>query len=356
MDFRMNVRIHLLSFVLVVAAIFAPSPSPACIVCVADPLETVLVAELEGAAQVVVAAPVGGRDAGLYRIQTVYRGPSTLRAGDEIKAALPLFSTDTGKVGVGAVLVTRADDQSGWIIRAPADKHHVAFFEAVQTLPPAGSKDVLDELNRAVFFAGYLHDDDAILARAGAAELTRLPYPMLKKIRSRLDPAAIRLELRNPAAVDRYALYYTLLGICGNEEDAAAIRRISESMWKSNGWRNLGAILTARLELEGAAVVNEIETRYIADENRTLPEIEQAILALRVHGDADATITRQRTVEAFRTMFDDREPLVFLIAGDLTRWEDWESKERLLELVGRRGKDSPELRLRVDEFLVRCPR
>ena len=36
--------------------------------------------------------------------------------------------------------------------------------------------------------------------------------------------------------------------------------------------------------------------------------------------------------------------------------EDWESKDRLLEIVGRRGKDFPELRLRIDEFLVRCPR
>lgn len=54
-------------------------------------------------------------------------------------------------------------------------------------------------------------------------------------------------------------------------------------------------------------------------------------------------------------MFDEREPLVFLIAGDLARWEDWESKERLLELVKRRGQDFPELRLRVDAFLVRCP-
>jgi hypothetical protein len=339
----------------VVAALFS-SPSPACIVCVADPLETVLVAELEGAAQVVVAVPLGDRDENRYRIETIYRGPATLKPGDELSAALPLFSTDGGKIGTEAVLITRRDDKADWTIRAPADREHLAFFESVLSLPKPGSMDVLDELNRAVFFAGHLHDEDAILAKAGAAELTRLPYPMLKKIRTRLDPVAIRSELKNPAAADRYALFYTLLGLCGNEEDAASIRRYTETMWKSNGWRNLGALLTARLELEGAAVVDEIVTRYIADENRTLPEIEQAILALRVHGDADDTVTRQRAVAAFRIMFDEREPLVFLIAGDLTRWEDWESKERLLELVERRGKDFPELRLRVDEFLVRCPR
>ena len=127
-------------------------------------------------------------------------------------------------------------------------------------------------------------------------------------------------------------------------------------MWKGNSWRNLGGVLTAMLELHGEAAVAELEERYLKDQNRTLPEIEQAILALRVHGDTNDRISRSRVLQSLRLMMDVREPLVFLIVPDLARWEDWASKERLQDLVKRRGTGIPELRQQVDQYLVRCPK
>lgn len=340
---------------LAVAFVCLRSELRACLVCVADPLETVLVSELENAREVVLAVPVEGGEEGQYKIETIYRGSASLKPGTEVKASLPLFSTDRGKIGTDAVLLTRSDEKSDWIMRAPAAKHHIAFFEAVQTLPKAGSMDLLSEINRALFFASYLHDEEAIFAKAGAAELTRLPYSMLKKIRKAFDPEKLRRAIQNPAEADRYALYYTLLGICGDGQDAVAIRQTVDSMWKNNGWRNLGALLTAQLELGGADVVDQIEARYFRDEARTLPEVEQAVLALRVHGDTDASISRERTTLAFRRFLDDREPLSFIVIPDLARWQDWESKQKLLELLERRGADSAEIRRSINGFLIVCP-
>jgi hypothetical protein len=155
---------------------------------------------------------------------------------------------------------------------------------------------------------------------------------------------------------DRRALFYTLLGTCGNAEDAAVIRKMLDALWQGNGWKNLGAVLTAHLELEGESAVDIIEARYFRDRDRTLPEIVEAILALRVHGDANATVSRPRVIQAFRSLFDDREPLVFLIVADLARWQDWESKERLIDLADRVGDDIPEIRLRLNDYLLACPK
>jgi hypothetical protein len=87
-----------------------------------------------------------------------------------------------------------------------------------------------------------------------------------------------------------------------------------------------------------------------------LPEIEAAILALRVHGDADGVISRDRALASFRSFFEDREPLVFLIVPDLARWEEWESKDRLVALAARRGDEMMEIRQRVNEYLELCPK
>jgi hypothetical protein len=341
-----------------VAAMIACSPFAveACFVCVADPLETVLVANLETAGQVVIASPVGDPSDAVYEVVTVYRGEPQIAVNDRITATLPMFSDDAGKVGRGDVLITRAGEGQDWLIRSPAEKEHVGFIESVLQLPQADSQDLLDQINRALFFASHLHAEDALLARAAAAELTRVPYPVLKKIRSRLDPVAIRKALRDPAYADRFALFYTLLGVCGNADDAKNVRNIVENMWKGNSWRNLGGVLTAMLELHGEAAVAVLEEYYLKDPNRTLPEVEQAILALRVHGDTNDRIPRSRVLQSLRLMMEVREPLVFLIVPDLARWEEWAPKKRLQDLAKRRGSDIPELRQQVDQYLVQCPK
>lgn len=336
---------------LLLGGLAAASLARACIVCVPDALETVLVTELERSGAIVVATPADSR----FRIKRVLRGPSTLTTGTLVDAALPMFSEERGKMGLGSVLLTRRDEKAAWVIRAPATDRHQQFFDDVLALPAADSTDVLDELNRAVFFVGHLHHQDPILARTGAAQVARLPYPALKNVRSLLDRERIHAELRKPTAVDRRALLFTLLGVCGTEEDAAYLDRLAESMWQRKNWKNLAAVLTAHMELGGAQAVDEVEERYFRDRGRTYAEIEQAILALRIHGDADDTITRERVIASFRTLFDDREPLVALILPDLIRWQDWESRERIVELAERRGAEFPDLERHANAYLTVHP-
>ena len=133
-----------------------------------------------------------------------------------------------------------------------------------------------------------------------------------------------------------------------------AIADSVEAMWRAKAWKNLAAILTAHLQLEGESAIAMIERRYFRDRTRTLQEIEAAVLALRVHGNTDAAVSRERVLAAYRSFFDDREPLVFLIVPDLTRWKDWESKDRLVAVLDRLGKESVELRKVADEYLKAC--
>lgn len=328
----------------------------ACMVCVADPLESVLVRELQGSDEVALAQAAGDRNEGRYEIIKILKSAAGVKVGELVDAKLPLFSVDGGKIGREIVLVTRRSVEEPWFLRGPAaDLFQTTFYGDVLLQPLAGGLDVLDEINRILFFVGYLHHEDVILAKAAAAELAKVPYGSMKKVRTRLDPQKIRAELAKQGELGRRTLFYTLLGLCGEEQDQSAIREGMESMWQGHGARNLGALLTAYLELEGEAGVAEIERRYFRDQERTLPEIEEAIMALRVHGNTDDRISRERVIASYQSLFEDREVLMFLVAADLARWKDWESKERLIDLDRRRGDDIPEIRRSVEQYLVQCP-
>jgi hypothetical protein len=327
-------------------------------VCVADPLERVLVTELQASEDVVLARTLtDGGDEGRFRISKVLKGSAGTKAGLEVDAQLPAFSTDAGKVGKRVVLLTRRDKDAQWIMRAPASLlHQMLFYQKVMSMQQVKSAEQAQEdRRRAAFFLSYLHHADPLLVRVAAAEVSSAPYPAMKALKEKLDVKKIRAELENPASFERFALYFTLLGLCGDEKDAAGIDRRLDSMWRANASSKLAALLTAKLELGGEAAVDEIEARYFRDQGRTLPEIEAAVLALRVHGDTSDKISQARAIEAFRSLLVDREPLVFLIAEDLARWKDWESKDRLIAIAEKRGGDLIEIRSSVDAYLEACP-
>ena len=341
-----------------VISIFWPVPVGACLVCVADPLERVLVTALQASEDVVLARTLeGDGGGGGFRISRVLKGGAGTEAGLEVEAQLPAFSADAGKVGRRAVLLTRRDRDAQWVMRAPASLlHQVLFYQKVISMQQAKSADQAQEdRRRAAFFLSYLHHADPLLVRVAAAEVSSAPYPAMKALREKLDVEKIRAELEIPASFERFALYFTLLGLCGDEGDAAGIDRRLDSMWRAKASSRLAALLTAKIELGGEAAVDEIEARYFRDQGRTLPEIEAAVLALRVHGDADDKISQARAIEAFRSLLVDREPLAFLVAEDLARWKDWESRDRLVAIAEKRGGDLVEIRTSVDAYLKACP-
>ena len=89
---------------------------------------------------------------------------------------------------------------------------------------------------------------------------------------------------------------------------------------------NLAAMIGADLELRGPSRVDWVEATYFADRSRTMPEIEAALLALNVHGDANRTVPRERVIQAYRAFIRERPPMAGFVAAAIGR----------LGLLGRR--------------------
>ncbi len=199
----------------------------------------------------------------------------------------------------------------------------------------------------------YLENSDPLAARIAWGELARAPYATLDVARSRIDTAVVESWLENPKLVSRYAAYTLLLGFAGSEEDAARIERRIEAAWTSHDNTNLAAMIAADLELRGPSRVGWVEAMYFADRARTMPEIEAALLALNVHGDANRTVSRERVIQAYRTFIRERPPMAGFVAPQLADWNYWDATTEYQALLKSNAIKDPASEFAIVNYLQR---
>jgi hypothetical protein len=143
--------------------------------------------------------------------------------------------------------------------------------------------------------------------------------------RSRVDPASVEAWLDDPKLAPRRATYVTLLGFVGGPEDAQRLDQRIETALSSHDATALAAMIAADLQLGGPSHVAWIESRYFVDRNRTMPEIEAALLALYVLGDANGAIPRAAVIQAFRDFIRERPAMAGFVAPQLADWGCWDA-------------------------------
>src|SRR6202047_5237429 len=176
---------------------------------------------------------------------------------------------------------------------------------------------------RVALVLPYLENSDPLAAQIAWGELARAPYAIMDVARSRIDAATVGGWLDDPRLASRHAAYTLLLGFVGGPADAARLEQRLEAAWNSHSTTNLAAMIGADLELRGPSQVDWVEAMYFADRNRTMPEIEAALLALNVHGDANRTVPRERVIQAYRAFIRERPPMAGFVAKQLGDGDYW---------------------------------
>jgi hypothetical protein len=115
-------------------------------------------------------------------------------------------------------------------------------------------------------------------------------------------------------------------------------------------------MLAADLELRGPSRVGWIETAYLADRTRTMPEIAAALLALSEHGKENGAVPRQRVVEAYGLFIKARKPMAAFVARDLAEWEYWDATPDYVALLASNVVADPASRYEIVSYLQRSPR
>jgi hypothetical protein len=212
-----------------------------------------------------------------------------------------------------------------------------------------------DWVERMALVVPHLESDDSLAAEIAFGELARAPYSAMRTVEPVLDAKKIRTWIEDERLARRRAAYILLLGVVGGRDDASALERRIADAWAAGDAKDLSAMLAADLELRGPSSIAAIESMYLTDGDRTLDEIQAALMALSVHGGADGKVPRARVVDAYRSFIRARMPMAGFVAGDLADWEAWEVTPDYLEVARSNAVQDPAGRFAIAVFLQQSP-
>ncbi|MDQ0561518.1 hypothetical protein QO004_003312 [Rhizobium mesoamericanum] len=337
--------------------------------------------KLDGADQAVLAAPVDGQ--GRFRVMEIVKGNGAvgdvlvqpglstpvaeavmsvdgLAAGDGEAAKLDkqplllLHDTVSEKwTSLGAMSV----DFAGWLRQLAQTKQSAAAPKIIWPQLTLTSSYLTDAewRKRIVVVAPQLESPEPLVAEIAYGELSRAPYGVTRLLKPQLDAAKLVRWTNDPTLASRRPAYTLLLGIAGGPDTAVALEQQIDTALKIRDATNLSALLAADLELRGASRVDWLETTFFADRQRTLPEIQAALLALSVHGGADGIIPRQRVIEAYRYFIKARNPMAGFVAMELADWEAWDATADYVAIIRSKAVRDPAEQFAILSYLKRSP-
>lgn len=326
---------------------FASVAAAACPICVRG-TATTTAQQLALAERALIVLPaMGGTE---MRVVAVIKGGG--RANDLVQAAVPGLEEAAARESA-PLLVVQLNSLSSWSMIGSVGSEHADWLRrvTVATLRANGSDAQWDD--RIALLLPYLDHHEPLLAAIAYSELAAAPYVALRSLKGKLDPARYARRIDDPG---RQQLHTLLYGIAGGAQDVDPIERRIGMAWKRNDATNLGALLAADLELRGSSRIAWIEKMYFADRGRTLPEIQAALLALSVHGTANAAVPRERVIQAYRLFMKERKPMAGFVAQDLAGWNYWDAGTEYLALLKGNAMPDPASRLAVVAYLMQSPR
>ncbi len=307
---------------LAAALLGASTAAAACPICLGAGQQTVA-QQLAAAPQAVLALPTA--EAGQFRVVEVIRGerPSTRT----IEGGYPrTAATVDGALRKGeALLLIREEPLPGWVVLGAIGTdqagwlRHLAVGRRTDTLSAPQWRD------RVALVAPRLESPQPLVAKIAHGELSAAPYAAMRNAKPQLDARKVRAWVADPQLAARQRLYVLLLGITGDQSDAAALEQRLDAAWSAGDATNLAPMLTADLELRGPARVNWVEEKYLRDRSRSAPEVEAALLALSVQGHTNVVIPRERVIQSYRVYINAHPENAGAVAPDLAAWQSWDA-------------------------------
>jgi hypothetical protein len=302
--------------------LFGPSLSLACPICAPGAAPGAL-ESVRQADRVVLARPT---PEGRPRLSAVIKGEG--RIGDTLDLLIP-NGTDV-LPATHALVLTRSAIHGGWALLGPLASSRASWLLALSQGPTTEPRTTEDWAAHIRWFLPQLEDPESMVAETAYGEIARAPYAAMRAVRDALDAPRLRTWISAPDKQTRRPLYLLLLGLRGEPGDALGIEglltRHDRLTASSERVRNeLSALITAALELGGPARLPGIESDWLRPANRSDAEVQQALLALSVHGTEGGRLARRDIVQAYLRFIESRPALGGLVAQDLASWGAWEA-------------------------------
>ena len=276
------------------------------------------------------------------KIIKVIKGEKFLKAGDTIQAYVFGDAVKGDKF-----FLTGVEPPAFSWSTMKASQRVIDYIAAIQKLPADGPR-------RLGYFLGYLEDKEEVLARDSYDEFALAPFADVKALKELIDRKKLRTWIEDkdiPAS--RKGLYFTLLGIAGNKEDAKFLKELMSS-GDDRKKAALDSMIACYITLMGAEGLETIEELFLANKKASYSDAFAAIAALRFHGSEAKILKKEEIVKSLRYMLD-RDDLADLVIPDLARWEDWSVIDKLVKLFKAADPETSWVRMPVVNYLRACP-
>ncbi len=339
-----------LSLALAALMFFISARGMACPMCAAARELTISAQELVYAGHSVLAIP--SADSNEFRVVAVIKGDTAL----DSTITGPVFRADAAAMqSQKPLLLIRDDAWPVWVNFGPVSAEQADWLWQLSVTKRTTELTDGEWREHVAYFLPYLENPEPMVAEIAFNEFVSAPYDALRSLKPRLDVAGIRAWLNNPNLVRRRSVYLLLLGIAGTPLDALRIEGRVGFARQTHDVTDLPALVGADLELRGAAGVERIEKQYLTDSGRNKPEIEAALLALRVHGDTNGAVPRSRVIQAFVLFIKEQPSLAGLVAAKLAEWNDWDVVPEYGALLKSGAPQDPASRDAIIKYLENRP-
>ena len=305
----------------------AVSPAMSCPFCSAPSLT--LAEQISQADAVVLVQWVEGEKATektagktVYEIKQVTRNhKDSLKAGERI--TLPRYRAS--QVGDLFLLMGSKGVDVEW--GSPLEVTETSFAYITQAPAPE-----VPTSKRLEYYVKFLEYSDQLMSNDAYGEFANAPYQDIVAVSEKLPREKVRQWIADPETpATRMGLYGLLIGLCGNDDDAALIeQKINE---KTEDFRlGIDGLMSGYLMLKGAKGLDLIDETKLANRDIPFSETYSAMQALRFMWKyADGRIDKERLKESMRILLD-RPELSDLVIADLARWKDWSVQDRLMTI------------------------
>jgi hypothetical protein len=335
---------------LAVLLLAASASAPACQICFSGRVVTVG-QQLDAADQAVLALPEA--DETQFRVIEAIKGDAAAYS----MLTEPVSRADTPAIRSGRpLLLLHNAPGRRWVSAGPISLEYAGWLRKLSATAQQEELGEADWNERVVLSAPYIEAPDPLAADIAYGEIASVPYRALRSLKLQLDAQALRHWIDTPRLASRRPAYTLLLGIAGEPQDMQRLEQRLDAALKAHDATNVSAMLAADLELRGPSRIAWIEKRYFADRSRTMPEIEAALLALKVHGDTDGAVPRSRVIEAYRVFMRQRKPMAGFVAPQLAEWSYWDATPEYVALLKSKSAPDPASRYAILTYLQRSPR
>ena len=286
-----------------------------------------------------------------YRVVAVIKGEQPA-AGIIPADAISLdFVVDAS----ATLLLVRDEAWSTWVGVGAVAVEHASWLRQIAAGKRSSDMNADEWRARVALMLPYLEHREPLVAEIAYGEFAAAPYAALLAAKPRLAAPAIRRWLADPKLTARQPLYLLLLGIAGDARDATALELRLEALWTTRDATYLASMIAADLQLRGPSRMAWVDAKYMGDRLRSTRELEGALLALSVLGNATDAIRRERVIQSYRLFMQEHKELAGLVARDLAAWQYWGAVPEYLALIKSNVRQHFASRVAIFVYLQQSP-